>query len=143
LARAKAGETPGRVVHSAKSWLCHHAADRSAPFLPWGTSDLTREQKISPVRASALILNYVRWAWDSRFAAAGFAFDDQEITVAVPASFDAGAQQLTMTAADRTIAMPSCGTHWSSISAAAPLISVYSNCVETSKAPSPISGARP
>ena len=100
LARAKAGETPGRVVHSAKSWLCHHAADRSAPFLPWGTSDLTREQKISPVRASALILNYVRWAWDSRFAAAGFAFDDQEITVAVPASFDAGAQQLTRTAAE-------------------------------------------
>jgi molecular chaperone DnaK (HSP70) len=38
FARTKAGETPGRVVHSAKSWLCHHAADRSAPFLPWGTS---------------------------------------------------------------------------------------------------------
>jgi hypothetical protein len=100
LARRKAGEAPGRVVHSAKSWLCHHAADRSAPFLPWGTSDLTREQKISPVRASALILNYVREAWNSRFAAAGFAFDDQEITVTVPASFDAGAQQLTMTAAE-------------------------------------------
>jgi molecular chaperone DnaK (HSP70) len=25
LARAKAGEVPGRVAHSAKSWLCHHA----------------------------------------------------------------------------------------------------------------------
>jgi hypothetical protein len=25
-----------RVVRSAKSWLCHHAADRSAPLLPWG-----------------------------------------------------------------------------------------------------------
>jgi molecular chaperone DnaK (HSP70) len=100
LARTKAGETPGRVVHSAKSWLCHHAADRSAPFLPWGTSDLMREQKISPVRASALILNYVRWAWNGRFAAAGFPFDDQDITITVPASFDAGAQQLTMTAAE-------------------------------------------
>jgi hypothetical protein len=43
FARAKAGETPGRVVHSAKSWLCHHAADRSAPFLPWGSSDLSRD----------------------------------------------------------------------------------------------------
>ena len=43
FARTKAGETPGRVVHSAKSWLCHHAADRSAPFLPWGASDLARE----------------------------------------------------------------------------------------------------
>ena len=68
LARAKAGETPGRVVHSAKSWLCHHSADRSAPFLPWGSTDLAREQKISPIRASALILNYLRGTWNSRFA---------------------------------------------------------------------------
>ena len=37
FARIKASETPGRVVHSAKSWLCHHAADRSEPFLPWGS----------------------------------------------------------------------------------------------------------
>src|SRR5262249_41787406 len=100
FARTKAGETSGRIVHSAKSWLGHHAADRSAPFLPWGASDLAREQKISPVDASALILNYLRGAWNSRFAAAGFAFDDQEITVTVPASFDAGAQRLTMAAAE-------------------------------------------
>ena len=84
FARIKASETPGRVVHSAKSWLCHHAADRSAAFLPWGSTDLARERKISPVRASALILNYLRGTWNSRFAQAGFAFDDQEITVTVP-----------------------------------------------------------
>ena len=100
FARIKASETPGRVVHSAKSWLCHHAADRSEPFLPWGSTDLTREQKISPVRASALILNYVRGTWNSRFAQAGFAFDDQEITITVPASFDAAAQRLTIAAAE-------------------------------------------
>ena len=100
FARIKASETPGRVVHSAKSWLCHHAADRSAPFLPWGSTDLARELKISPVRASALILNYLRGTWNSRFAQAGFAFDDQEITVTVPASFDAAAQRLTITAAE-------------------------------------------
>jgi molecular chaperone DnaK (HSP70) len=100
FARAKAGETPGRVVHSAKSWLCHHAADRSAAFLPWGSTDLANERKISPVRASALILNYLRGTWNSRFADAAFAFDDQEITVTVPASFDAGAQRLTIAAAE-------------------------------------------
>src|SRR6516225_5053020 len=100
FARTKAGETPGRVVHSAKSGLCHQAADRSAPFLPWGSSDLPRDQKISPIRASALILNYLRGAWNSRFADAGFAFDDQEITVTVPASFDAAAQRLTIAAAE-------------------------------------------
>jgi molecular chaperone DnaK (HSP70) len=100
LARARAGEAPGRVVHSAKSWLGHHAADRTEPFLPWGSADLPREQKISPVRASALILNYLRGAWNARFAAAGFAFDEQEITVTVPASFDAAAQRLTLAAAE-------------------------------------------
>ena len=35
LARRRAAETPGRVARSAKSWLCHHTADRSAPILPW------------------------------------------------------------------------------------------------------------
>jgi len=100
LARNRMAETPGRVVHSAKSWLCHHAADRSASFLPWGSTDLAAEQKISPVRASALILNYLRGSWDNRFAAAGHPFDDQNITVTVPASFDAAAQRLTIAAAE-------------------------------------------
>ena len=100
LARRRAGETPGRVVQSAKSWLCHHAADRSAPFLPWGSEDLAPAQKISPVRAAALILSHLRGAWDSRFAGSGFAFDEQDITITVPASFDAAAQRLTLDAAE-------------------------------------------
>ncbi len=101
LARTKAGEAPGRVAHSAKSWLCHHAADRSAPFLPWGSDDIGHDRKISPIRASALILNAMRAAWNGRFEAAGadFRFDAQDITVTVPASFDAVAQRLTLQAA--------------------------------------------
>ncbi|MBV8307564.1 MAG: Hsp70 family protein [Gammaproteobacteria bacterium] len=101
LARRRAAESPGRVVHSAKSWLCHHTADRSARFLPWGSEDIDRHSKISPVRASALILSHFRRAWNRRFADAGaeFAFDRQEITVTVPASFDAAAQRLTLMAA--------------------------------------------
>src|SRR6267378_8568883 len=100
LARKKAGESPGRVVHSAKSWLCHHTSDRSAPFLPLASDEIARNSKISPVRASALILDHLKGAWNSRFAAAGadFEFDTQEITVTVPASFDAAAQRLTLTA---------------------------------------------
>jgi molecular chaperone DnaK (HSP70) len=100
LARRRASETPGRVVRSAKSWLCHHAADRSAPILPWGSEELEPAQKISPVQAAAFILNYLRGAWDSRFAQSGCAFDDQEITITVPASFDAAAQRLTLNAAE-------------------------------------------
>ena len=87
-------------MRSAKSWLCHHSADRSAPILPWGSEDLAPAQKISPVRAAAFILSHLRGAWDSRFAASGFAFDEQEITITAPASFDAAAQRLTLDAAE-------------------------------------------
>ncbi len=100
FARARAAESPGRVVQSAKSWLAHHAADRSSPFLPWGSEDVTAEAKISPLRASALILSYLRDAWNARFAGAGAGFDSQAITITVPASFDAVAQRLTLAAAD-------------------------------------------
>src|SRR3712207_5128726 len=48
LARRRAGETPGRVARSAKSWLCHHTADRSAPILPWGSEDLLPRRRFRP-----------------------------------------------------------------------------------------------
>lgn len=100
LARKRSGEAPERVAHSAKSWLCHHAADRSAPFLPWGSQEIPEDRKISPIHATALILNYLRNAWNTCFGATGFDFDAQEITVTVPASFDAVAQRLTLAAAE-------------------------------------------
>jgi molecular chaperone DnaK (HSP70) len=102
-ARNKAADSPGRVAHSAKSWLGHHAVDRSALFLPWGSEDVAREQKISPVQASALLLGHLRNAWNDGFAGRGgdFAFDAQAITIAVPASFDAAAQRLTLAAAEQ------------------------------------------
>jgi len=101
LARKKAAESPGRVMHSAKSWLCHHTADRSARFLPWESDDIARDSKVSPVSASALILNHLKQAWNrqSAGAGAGFEFDRQQITVTVPASFDAAAQRLVLMAA--------------------------------------------
>ena len=103
LAQRKASELPGRVAQSAKSWLCHHAADRSTPFLPWGSDALAQQDKISPVDASALILAHLRAAWNARFAGQGsdFAFDAQDITITVPASFDAAAQRLTLAAAQQ------------------------------------------
>ncbi|HSZ79243.1 MAG TPA: Hsp70 family protein [Chthoniobacterales bacterium] len=99
IARTRAAESPGRVVHSAKSWLCHHGVDRTASFLPWRSDEIAVEKRISPIRASSLLLEYLRAAWDAKFAAQGLPFDDQEITITVPASFDAAAQKLTLDAA--------------------------------------------
>src|ERR1700726_4842378 len=78
LARKKAVESPGRVAHSAKSWLCHHAVDRSTPFLPWRSDEIAVEKRISPIRASALLLGYLRATWDAKFAGEGLRFGDQE-----------------------------------------------------------------
>ncbi len=101
FARDKAADIPGRVVHSAKSWLTQHSADRSARFLPWGSDEVERDDKLSPVAASALILHHLREAWNDRFSADGddATFDRQAITITVPASFDAAAQDLTLQAA--------------------------------------------
>jgi molecular chaperone DnaK (HSP70) len=99
LARKTAADLPGRVAHSAKSWLSHHAADRSARFMPWGSEDIAHDEKVSPVTASALILNHLKNAWNSQFGGSGFEFNDQDITITVPASFDAAAQRLTLAAA--------------------------------------------
>jgi len=73
------------------------------PFLPWGSDALAQQDKISPVDASALILAHLRAAWNARFAGQGsdFAFDAQDITITVPASFDAAAQRLTLAAAQQ------------------------------------------
>jgi molecular chaperone DnaK (HSP70) len=101
LARRKAAETPGRVIHSAKSWLGHHSVDRSEAFLPWGSDEIPFSEKRSPLAASAALLGHLRAAWDAQFAGEGpdARFDLQDITVTVPASFDAVAQRLTLDAA--------------------------------------------
>ena len=50
FARNHGARVPGRLVTSAKSWLCHAGVDRSAPLLPWSAPpDVPR---ISPVEAS-------------------------------------------------------------------------------------------
>src|SRR5262245_55083995 len=35
MARDYGSATPGRLISSAKSWLCHSGVDRTAELLPW------------------------------------------------------------------------------------------------------------
>ncbi len=87
------------MIASAKSWLCHSAVDRSAAILPWGAEDGI--PKMSPVTASAMLLRHIQEAWDAHHEDQADAdFEDQEVMVTVPASFDEAARELTMAAAD-------------------------------------------
>jgi len=95
FAREHGALVPGRLIASAKSWLCHTGVDRTAPLLPWhGAPDVTR---LSPVEVSSRYLLHVRQAWDAAFPA--YPLAEQEFVLTIPASFDEVARQLTIKAA--------------------------------------------
>jgi len=95
LAQMRGAENAGRLVSSAKSWLSFSGVDRTSPLVPFRAPEGV--DKISPVEASRRYLEHLREAWDSANSAAPFA--DQQVLVAVPASFDAVARELTLEAA--------------------------------------------
>lgn len=98
FARNRAREVPEQVVHSAKSWLCHHSVSPEAAILPWRSKAVSDADKISPIEASARLLGFLREAWDERFGAEA-PLVEQVVTITVPASFDAAAQAATLQAA--------------------------------------------
>jgi len=94
-AREQGGKAPGRLIASAKSWLCHTGVNRTAALLPWhGAADVER---LSPVEASARILRHLRDAWDARFP--NHLLSEQDVVLTLPASFDEIARELTVEAA--------------------------------------------
>ncbi len=96
LAQKRGAEVSSRLVSSAKSWLSYSAVDRTAAMLPWKAAEgITR---ISPVDASSEYLKHLRSAWNYEHPEAPF--EDQEILLTVPASFDAIARELTQRAAE-------------------------------------------
>jgi molecular chaperone DnaK (HSP70) len=94
LARDQGERVLGRLVASAKSWLCHAGVDRTAKILPYGAPDDVPH--VSPVDASALTLRHLREAWD---ATIGAPLREQDVVLTVPASFDEVARELTLAAA--------------------------------------------
>ncbi len=99
FARNHGARVPGRLVTSAKSWLCHAGVDRSAPLLPWAAPpDVPR---ISPVEASTRYLRHLVDAWNSRMAAdhPEHRLEKLPVVLTVPASFDDMARTLTVEAA--------------------------------------------
>ncbi len=108
-ARIRGEEIPHRLIASSKSWLCNTLVDRNASILPWeGATSGTgaaKGEKMSPVESSAAILAHIRDAWNHVMAVTDSGIDDdlrmenQLVYLTVPASFDAVARELTVTAA--------------------------------------------
>src|SRR3954469_4433547 len=101
FARNHGGKVPGRLVTSAKSWLCHAGVDRSAPLLPWSAPpDVSR---VSPVEASARYLRHLVEGWNHVMAVdrPEDRLEKQAVVLTVPASFDDVARTLTVEAAGK------------------------------------------
>jgi molecular chaperone DnaK (HSP70) len=99
LARQQGAKVPTRLVQSAKSWLCHSAANRREPILPFEAEE--RSLAISPVEAAIRYLRHLCRAWNHQMARGNSEFElvHQEVVLTVPASFDEVARTLTAEAA--------------------------------------------
>lgn len=99
-ARDMAAKVPGKVVSSAKSWLCYEGLDRRQRVLPFDRQEVPRQ--ISPVDAARLCLEHLREAWNDAMARedTNLALQRQTVVLTVPASFDAVARELTVEAAE-------------------------------------------
>lgn len=91
---------PTRLVSSAKSWLCHSSVARNDPMLPPGGDPSLR---ISPVEASSRYLRHIAEAWNATVAKdkPEDEFEQQQIVITVPASFDEVARALTVESAKK------------------------------------------
>ncbi|MBL8148648.1 MAG: Hsp70 family protein [Blastocatellia bacterium] len=102
FAREQGALVPGRLVSSAKSWLCYPDVDRTAKILPWGSE--LGEDACSPIEASSHYLAHIRDAWNFEFVeseggSTEARLEEQEVILTVPASFDEEARELTLQAA--------------------------------------------
>ncbi len=99
FAKIQGSSIPTRLVQSAKSWLCNLAANRRDKILPLEAADVN--QRLSPVEASAKYLTHIKEAWNAIMAKKDpdSEFEEQDLILTVPASFDEVSRTLTVEAA--------------------------------------------
>jgi molecular chaperone DnaK (HSP70) len=97
LAQKRGIENSSRLIASAKSWLSYGGVDRTSALLPLNAPQGI--EKLSPVQVSREYLDHLRHSWNSKNPESPF--EQQQILVTVPASFDAVARELTLKAAEQ------------------------------------------
>ncbi len=98
FARTHGAKIPGRLVSSAKSWLCHPGVDRTAPLLPWAAPP--EVERLSPLAVTAKYLKHLVDAWNAAPGRKPEDFlEECPVVLTVPASFDDAARNLTAEAA--------------------------------------------
>lgn len=97
LARELGAKSSGRLVQSAKSWLCHSRVGADENVLP--IDALEEVEKISPAAVTEILLTHLVNAWKVSFPNAPIT--EQNVVITVPASFDPAARAITEQSAER------------------------------------------
>jgi len=95
LARDMGAKSAGRMVQSAKSWLCHNTVSSQEAVLPIDAVD--EVTKLSPAKVTQTLLEHLVSSWDHAFPDAPL--NEQNVVITVPASFDPAARATTESAA--------------------------------------------
>lgn len=95
LAREMGAKSAGRLIQSAKSWLCHNTVSSTEAILP--VDGVDEVEKLSPAKVTQSILEHLIASWNHEFAEAPLS--EQDVVITVPASFDPAARASTETAA--------------------------------------------
>ena len=98
MARRQWSRAGQRIVHSAKSWLCHGSLGGKECILPFQTN---MEEKISAYDGTLKILNHIKnsWNYDALQGKVPGRLEELNVVVTIPASFDPAARELTLEAA--------------------------------------------
>lgn len=102
-ARDYGATIPNRFISSAKSWLCHSGVERKDKILPWGGN--LDDVMHSPLEITSFYLDYIRKGWNHKYSQLKDSFgnpcffEEQNIVITIPASFDETARELTIEAA--------------------------------------------
>lgn len=97
LARELGSKSSGRLVQSAKSWLCHTTVNAEEKVLPIDALD--EVPKLSPAQVTEMLLRYLADAWNNSFP--NHPIQQQNVVITVPASFDPAARSMTEQASQK------------------------------------------
>jgi len=95
LAREMGAKSAGRMIQSAKSWLCHNTVSSQEAVLPVDAVD--EVEKLSPAKVAQTFLAHLVSSWNNAFPDAPLS--EQNVVITVPASFDPAARSTTENAA--------------------------------------------
>ena len=100
FARDRGALVPDRLVTSAKSWLSNFHTDPTSPVLPWKSE--IKEPKLSAFECSRRYLEHMKEGFlnAERTRGRSWSLAEGQVILAVPASFDEVARNLTADAAE-------------------------------------------